>query len=257
MRCESCSAPPSKRRSGPRSLVAKNGDSGSPQRIQNNAASNDVGALLRANTPSIAVASACLAALDSTCVHNQSCNVNASHSAARGAVHGASDGTDSAMVASGRRLAGRAQRVAILEQERVLRDDTPARAPMHGAPSLQLGNSRIPNSSASAAMQSCPGSPTDRHRRRRCRHRSGPSACARQHGSAPPEQARSHHRPQAIVLRKGPKARQCCLVMNGSTALKQVQVVAVRVLQANHPVPKIDSPVGHQSVSTSATAKLT
>jgi hypothetical protein len=75
MRCESCSAPPSKRRSGPRSLVAKNGDSGSPQRIQNNAASNDVGALLRANTPSIAVASACLAALDSTCVHNQSCNV--------------------------------------------------------------------------------------------------------------------------------------------------------------------------------------
>ena len=55
MRCESCSAPPSKRRSGPRSLVAKNGDSGSPQRIQNNAASNDVGALLRANTPSIAV----------------------------------------------------------------------------------------------------------------------------------------------------------------------------------------------------------
>jgi hypothetical protein len=147
-------------------------------------------------------------------------NVNASHSAARGAVHGASDGTDSAMVASGRSLAGRAQRVAILEQERVLRDDTPARAPMHGAPSLQLGNSRIPNSSASAAMQSCPGSPTDRHRRRRCRHRSGLSACARQHGSAPPEQARSHHRPQAIVLRKGPKARQCCVVMNGSTAFE-------------------------------------
>src|SRR6516162_10135735 len=56
MRSESCWAPPSKRRSGPRSSVARNGVNGSPHRIQNSADNKDGGVLLRANTPSIAVA---------------------------------------------------------------------------------------------------------------------------------------------------------------------------------------------------------
>src|SRR5262244_1794427 len=58
MRSESCWAPPSKRRSGPRSSAARNGVNGSPHRIQNSADNKDGGVLLRANTPSIALPSA-------------------------------------------------------------------------------------------------------------------------------------------------------------------------------------------------------
>src|SRR5262245_10514702 len=93
MRSESCWAPPSKRRSGPRSSVARNGVNGSPHRIQNNADNKDGGALLRANTPSMPVANMRRAAIGPTCAASHSCSVVASHSSARGAIHGASGGT--------------------------------------------------------------------------------------------------------------------------------------------------------------------
>src|SRR5262245_48629755 len=101
MRSESCWAPPSKRRSGPRSSVARNGFNGSPHRIQNNADNKDGGALLRANTPSIAVANMRRAAIGPTCAASHSCSVVALHSSARGAIHGASGGTISAIVPVG------------------------------------------------------------------------------------------------------------------------------------------------------------
>jgi hypothetical protein len=158
IRSESCCAPPSKRSSGPVSLVAKNGVSGSPQRIQKSAASNDVGVLLRENTPSIALANARLAGTDPTCAANHACSVVRSHSAASGAAQGSSGVSVSAIPTSAAALS-RTARAASPSSGKNSAFVT-VRAPSRQctvAPSDQLGNKRTPSSSARPTMQCCPG----------------------------------------------------------------------------------------------------